>query len=395
MAKSRLAPLKAMTIPRMELSAAVLATRLDQMIRRELDLPVDSSTFWTDSTCVLRYIENKDKRFQIFVANRVSAILDQSTATQWRYVETSLNPADEASRGMTVDALLRSDRWSQGPPFLKQPKKTWPQRPADVGEISESDPEVKKTVEVFAIKANDQSNHINGAMEKFSSWTRLKRVMAWLLRYKQNLNKQSQRRKAKEVISYQSDVSKITPLSVTEVNEAEREIIKLVQKQTFKEELLALSRITRVCKETEETAIRNPTKKTSSIYKLDPVLENGLIRVGGRLHQAPIASDAKHPVILPRKHHIVKLIITYYHRASGHSGIEYTLSGEILDRRGAIKCTQHCQRVFQLPSTSSTSNATENGKPTRGENNALQATIHECRGRLFWPLHSSSRTDNC
>ena len=106
-----------MTIPRMELSAAVLATRLDQMIRRELDLSVDSSTFWTDSTCVLRYIENKDKRFQIFVANRVSAILDQSTATQWRYVETSLNPADEASRGMTVEALLKNDRWSQGPLF--------------------------------------------------------------------------------------------------------------------------------------------------------------------------------------------------------------------------------------------------------------------------------------
>ena len=93
MAKSRLAPLKAMTIPRMELSAAVLATRLDKMIRRELGLPVHSSTFWTDSTCVLRYVENKDKRFQIFVAHRVSAILDQSTATQWRYVETSLNPA--------------------------------------------------------------------------------------------------------------------------------------------------------------------------------------------------------------------------------------------------------------------------------------------------------------
>ena len=189
MAKSRLAPLKAMTIPRMELSAAVLATRLDRMIRRELDLSVDSSTFWTDSTCVLRYIENKDKRFQIFVANRVSAILDQSTATQWRYVETSLNPADEASRGMTVEALLKNDRWLQGPPFLKQPKETWPQRPADIGEISDSDPEVKKTVEVFANKVNDQSNHINEAIEKFSSWTRLKKVIAWVLRYKQNLNK--------------------------------------------------------------------------------------------------------------------------------------------------------------------------------------------------------------
>ena len=111
-----------------------------------------------------------------------------------------------------------------------------------------------------------------------------------------------------------------------EVNKAEREIVKFVQKQTFKEELLALSRINRVCQETEKTTTKNPTKKTSSIYKLDPVLENGLIRVGGCLRQAPIQSDAKHPVILPRKHHIVKLIINFYHRASGHSGVEYTLS---------------------------------------------------------------------
>ena len=71
MAKSRLALLKAMTIPRMELSAAVLATRLDRMIKQEVTLSIDQSTFWTDSTCVLRYIENKDKRFQTFVANRI------------------------------------------------------------------------------------------------------------------------------------------------------------------------------------------------------------------------------------------------------------------------------------------------------------------------------------
>jgi len=101
------------------------------------------------------------------------------------HVETLLNPADEASRGMTVEALLRNDRWSQGPPFLKQPKWNWHQRPADIGEISDSDPEVKKTVEVYANKANYHSNHINEAIKKFSSYTRLNKVMAWVLRYKQ------------------------------------------------------------------------------------------------------------------------------------------------------------------------------------------------------------------
>ena len=73
--KSRLAPLKAMTIPRVELSAAVLTTRLDRVIKQEVTLPIDQSNFWTDSTCVLCYIENKDKRFQTFVGNRISAIL--------------------------------------------------------------------------------------------------------------------------------------------------------------------------------------------------------------------------------------------------------------------------------------------------------------------------------
>ncbi|KAL9951191.1 hypothetical protein ACROYT_G043811 [Oculina patagonica] len=263
MAKSRVAPLKSVTIPRMELSAAVLATRLDRMIKQEVTMPIDSSTFWTDSTCVLRYIENKDKRFQTFVANRISAILDQSTATQWRYVDTSLNPADEASRGMTVDALLSNDRWTQGPDFLTKSEESWSQRPADLGKISADDPEVKKTAKTFANEASKQiEDYMSKVFERFSSWTRLRKIVAWILRYKNILRRQVQRRK-----------EKVTPLSVSEM-----------------------------------------------------LMENGLIRVGGRLHDAPIKSDVKHPVILPRKHHVVNLIINYYHRASGHSGVEYTLS---------------------------------------------------------------------
>ena len=146
MAKSRLAPLKAMTIPRMELSAAVLATRLDKMILHELTMPIDDSIFWTDSTCVLRYISNEDKRYQIFVANRVAAILNQSSSKQWRYVDTQSNPADEASRGMTVDELLNNNRWKYGPEFLSQSEETWPKLPIDANQISDKDPELKKAV---------------------------------------------------------------------------------------------------------------------------------------------------------------------------------------------------------------------------------------------------------
>ena len=159
--------------------------------------------------------------------------------------------------------------------------------------------------------------------ERFSSWTRLKRIVSWILRYKNILRRQSQRRKANELISYQSNAVMIAPLSVSEMNEAEKEILKHVQKQSFTDELHTLSRIS---KETQETSNKNSVKKCSSIYKLDPVLQDGLVRVGGRLQHAQIDNDAKHPVILPRKHYVVKLIIDCYHRASGHSGIEYTLS---------------------------------------------------------------------
>ena len=149
----------------MELYAAFLATRLDQMIRRELDMPVDSSAFWTDRTYVLRYMRARTRDSRSLLPIAFSAILDQSTAAQWQCVETSLNPADQASRGIAVDALLKSDRWSQGPPFLKQLKETWPQRPGGTSEISNSDLEVKKTVEVFANKVNDQSDLIDKAKE--------------------------------------------------------------------------------------------------------------------------------------------------------------------------------------------------------------------------------------
>ena len=82
MGKSRLTPLKPVTIPRMELFAAVLSTRLDRLIRDEIGYPINSSVFWTDSTCVLRYVENDERRCETFVANRVSAIHEQSLPSQ-------------------------------------------------------------------------------------------------------------------------------------------------------------------------------------------------------------------------------------------------------------------------------------------------------------------------
>ena len=98
--KARVAPVKTVTISRLKLAAATVAVRLGAVVKRELGIPVDSVTFWTDSTTVLRYIHNKTSRFKAYVANRVENILDLSSPKQWRYVGTKCNPADEASRGI-------------------------------------------------------------------------------------------------------------------------------------------------------------------------------------------------------------------------------------------------------------------------------------------------------
>ena len=141
MGKSRLAPIKPVTIPRMELSAAVVATKLDKISCQEISFPINQSFFWTDSTCVLRYIENRDKRFQTFVANRIAAIHNATSPSQWKYVNTELNPADDASRGVSANSL---QRWIQGPEFLCQSNETWPKRPAEINaNVDDADPEVK------------------------------------------------------------------------------------------------------------------------------------------------------------------------------------------------------------------------------------------------------------
>jgi hypothetical protein len=118
MGKSRLAPLKPMTIPRLELSAAALAIRIDGMVRNELELTVKDAIFWTDSMIVLQYIRNEDKRFQVFVANRIAMIHSGSSPSQWRYVDSKLNPADDASRGLPVEDMVKDNRWLKGPDFF-------------------------------------------------------------------------------------------------------------------------------------------------------------------------------------------------------------------------------------------------------------------------------------
>ncbi len=98
--KSRVAPLKNQTLPRLELTAAVVGARLVGQCARELEQPMERITLWSDSMIVLGYIANKRRRFKTFVTNRLAAIFETTEPKQWRHVEGKLNPADLASRGI-------------------------------------------------------------------------------------------------------------------------------------------------------------------------------------------------------------------------------------------------------------------------------------------------------
>ena len=119
------------------------------------------------------------KWFCVFVANRVSEILKMSKPSQWRYVSTTHNPADLASRGVTVEYFLKNEMWMCGPPFLLQPKEAWPADPDDLGALS-GDPEVN--VSAIVSVEQEKDNAVRFLINHSSSWTRLIRVMAWTLR---------------------------------------------------------------------------------------------------------------------------------------------------------------------------------------------------------------------
>ena len=182
-AKNREAPLKQLSIPRLELQVALLAVRLADTAKRELDLHISDTIFWSDSKTVLRYISNESRRFHSFVANRVSKIQDSSESSQWRYIPTDLNPADDCRRGLYASGITRNCRWISGPSFLWQTEDKWPKEIESKSPLVKDDIEVKKTVWTGLLEDNGNSLPVTA---KFLSWIRYRRVVAWILRFVQN-----------------------------------------------------------------------------------------------------------------------------------------------------------------------------------------------------------------
>ena len=191
--KARVAPLKKISIPRMELAAATTAISIDTMLRRELEIIESESVYWTDSQTVLKLIKNERARHPVFVANRLAVIRDGSTPDQWRYVPAGLNPADYTSRGMTVNQLMNTSCWLKGPDFLSQPEEAWPviEEPMSDGEpisINVSDAkmgEEKDSSKKARMTVGQET--VEKLINYYSDWSKLKRAVARFLRLRKML----------------------------------------------------------------------------------------------------------------------------------------------------------------------------------------------------------------
>ena len=203
--KARNAPVKFVSIPRLELQAAVLATRMFKMLREELELNISRTYLWTDSEIVLHYLRNRKRRLQNFVAlctfNRVEEIKEDTLVEDWHHVPESLNPAEYVSREMSPSSLTADHRWLRRRDFLWNPETCWPtdkcQFVPDEGlefkrealvhsvQLSPNPSEMKKEDTRPTAVESSEEPLLRVLLTTFSDWPRIRRRMAWLLRFVQ------------------------------------------------------------------------------------------------------------------------------------------------------------------------------------------------------------------
>ena len=305
--KTRLTPVKGMTIPRAELMAVLIGVRCLEFVKQQLKIVIEGSHLWTDSQCVLKWIAS-DKDLTVFVANRVREINSHSNVT-FSYVTTKDNPADIATRGSTLTRLCENELWWQGPQWLTQHQSDWPEGISHFNEQGKSDyeSELKKhreTKETNVLSSVGSGSEDSTSMcypfeidsSKYSSVTTLVRVTAYVMRFIHKTRKCSQ----------ESGF-----LTSEELRKAENMWLCVVQRNNYAEVFQAISGKT-----------RNNLQKQLGLY----IDEEGLLRCKGRLDHSDITEGARRPVLLPGSDKFTHLLIERVHTQTLHSGVSQTLS---------------------------------------------------------------------
>ncbi|XP_044597151.1 uncharacterized protein LOC123273738 [Cotesia glomerata] len=331
--KSRVAPIKEVTIPKLERCGAQLLSRLYKEALPALNFTCNKIVFWSDSTIVLQWLKRSPHTLKVFESNRVSVTQSLGNDVEWRHIRTNDNPADSLSRGQLPSDFLKNKTWFEGPTWLTQDPNTWP---ISIQSVPSELPGLRKNTCLLASTSD--------LFQRFSSYATLINSFSFILRM------------------LKSSPFKHKPLSVEEKSKTEIRILTLIQQEQFHYEIEQL-------KETGDT-------KNLRLRCLNPFIDqNGLLRVGSRLKHAPISFSTKHPILLPSHHYVTDLIIRETHKNAYHSGIQATLSNLrhkfwLLDGKSQIRrvvkrcveCIRHRTVILQgkmadLPSARVTESA--------------------------------------
>ncbi|XP_043230765.1 uncharacterized protein LOC122386050 [Amphibalanus amphitrite] len=317
LARARVAPkAKKQTIPRLELMGALLGMRLVKKVCQALGKDLKEVYFWSDSMDILCWIRNEVAHFQPFVAHRVAEIREFTAPEQWQHVPGSSNPADAPTRGLGLEELRDHSLWWHGPAYLLDGEQCWPKRKEfSEEEFDKSEFRKLEQRKTFAVTTPVASG-FRLQPENYSSWTRFLRVSAWVWRF---IHALKSRESSKGSDFERAKSNELTP---DEVEEAERFWVKQVQEESFPVEVKQLTKV-----QTGHFVSKKACRE-SQVRQLSPFMDEfGVIRVGGRLQRSDLSYNAKHPILLPKKHPVSRLIIRQIHEDAGHGvGVEHTLA---------------------------------------------------------------------
>ncbi|XP_035898857.1 uncharacterized protein LOC118506181 [Anopheles stephensi] len=295
--KTKVTPISSKhSIARLELCAAQLASLLYNRVKSAVELQ-SPATFWTDSTTVVHWLRGSPSCWKPFVANRVSQVQQLTTGCAWRHIAGIDNPANLASRGCLSKELLNNPLWWQGPPWLNQPEEQWPE--SSISSFDD-DAAAERRASTVACAVVEKPHH--RVFTLYSSFSKLRRMMAYWVQY---FNRCSKRR------SYTGP-----GITTADLKEAEEVMCRLAQRDYFTQEIRALQR-------------KESISSSSKLKWLHPQLgADGIIRVGGRLSNALLSEDTKHPIVVPNGHPLAHLLMDHFHKTLLHAGPQLMLNAE-------------------------------------------------------------------